>query len=88
MFEVRPDDGNPYGLLTDHSATITWGDGTPTSAGTIAILSGCGGVASPPVSNDYFEYQLIQLVDQERSSRGLPPFKRMDALDRAAVAGE
>ncbi len=37
-------DGNPYGLATDFTANIDWGD-TTSSAGTVTVLSGCGGVA-------------------------------------------
>jgi uncharacterized protein YkwD len=47
--------------------------------------TGCGGVASPPVSNAAFEQTLIELVNAERASHGnLPPLKRTDTLDQAA----
>ena len=35
-------DDNPFGVVGDFTATITWGDGTPASNGTISVNSGGG----------------------------------------------
>lgn len=43
----------------------------------------CGGQAPAPV-NSAFEQQVVTLVNAERTSRGLPPLKRVAALDQAA----
>ncbi len=45
--------------------------------------SGCGGINHPVVNADY-EQQVVDLVNTERANRGLPPYKRMTALDNAA----
>lgn len=47
----------------------------------------CGGVPSPPVTNEAFEKELVELVNAERakvSNGSLPPLKRVDPLDQAA----
>ena len=50
-----------------------------------AGYTGCGGVASPPVSNADYEQAVITLVNAQRASNGgLPPLKRVDPLDQAA----
>jgi hypothetical protein len=45
--------------------------------------SGCGGVVAP-VSHADFEERLVQLVNEERAERGLPPLKRSEPLGLAA----
>ncbi len=45
--------------------------------------SGCGGINQPVVNADY-EQQVLDLVNSERASNGLPPYKRVTALDEAA----
>lgn len=39
------------------------------------LISGCGGEIVPVV-NDAFEQEVVALVNQERTSRGIPPLKR------------
>ncbi len=34
------EDSNPFGTVADFSSTINWGDGTPTSSGTVTASSG------------------------------------------------
>lgn len=46
-------------------------------------FSGCGGINQPAVNADY-EQQVVDLVNTERAARGLPPYKRVTALDEAA----
>lgn len=46
-------------------------------------FSGCAPVYLQAV-NAAFEQQVVELVNQERSARGLPPLKRIEALDQAA----
>jgi len=46
-------------------------------------FSGCGGINQPVVNADY-EQQVVDLVNTERANRGLPPYKRVTALDNAA----
>ncbi len=46
-------------------------------------FSGCAPVYLQAV-NSAFEQQVVELVNQERSARGLPPLKRIEALDQAA----
>jgi len=51
----------------------------------LPLYSGCGGVASPPVSNAEYEQRLVELVNQARlNNGGLPPLKRTDSLDQAS----
>ena len=45
--------------------------------------TGCGSVIASVVNADY-EQQVVELVNTERASRSLPPFKRVTALDQAA----
>ncbi len=45
--------------------------------------TGCGGQFPSPV-NDAYEQQVVELVNIERTSRGLPPLKRVPQLDQAA----
>jgi uncharacterized protein YkwD len=45
--------------------------------------AGCGGINHPVVNADY-EQQVVDLVNTERANRGLPPYKRVTALDEAA----
>jgi len=47
------------------------------------LMSGCGGEIVP-VINDAFEQEVVTLVNQERTSRGIPPLKRTSSLDEAA----
>jgi uncharacterized protein YkwD len=46
-------------------------------------FTGCGGINQPVVNADY-EQQVVDLVNTERANRGLPPYKRVTALDEAA----
>jgi hypothetical protein len=46
-------------------------------------FSGCGGINQPVVNAEY-EQQVVDLVNLERANRGLPPYKRVTALDEAA----
>jgi hypothetical protein len=46
-------------------------------------FTGCGGQAPQPVNSAY-EQQVVELVNAERTSRGLPPLKRVALLDQAA----
>jgi uncharacterized protein YkwD len=46
-------------------------------------FSGCGGINQPVVNANY-EQQVVDLVNTERANRGLPPYKRLTALDEAA----
>ncbi len=46
-------------------------------------FSGCGGINQPVVNADY-EQEVVDLVNTERANRGLPPYKRVTALDEAA----
>jgi uncharacterized protein YkwD len=46
-------------------------------------FSGCGGINQPVVNADY-EQQVVDLVNMERANNGLPPYKRVTALDEAA----
>jgi uncharacterized protein YkwD len=51
----------------------------------LPLYSGCGGVASPPVSNAEYEQRLVELVNQARLNNGsLPPLKRTSSLDQAS----
>lgn len=52
--------------------------GTPT-----LLYSGCGGEVVSP-QNSAYEQQVIDLVNQERTSRGLKPLKYSEGLTRAA----
>ena len=44
---------------------------------------GCGGVTAPVVNADS-EQQVVDLVNTQRASQGLPPLKRVIELDQAA----
>jgi uncharacterized protein YkwD len=60
--------------------------GTPVSVepGDVSITyTGCGGVTAPVV-NAAYEQEVVELVNAERADEGLPPLKRVAALDRAA----
>jgi uncharacterized protein YkwD len=46
-------------------------------------FSGCGGINQPVMNADY-EQQVVDLVNLERANNGLPPYKRVTALDEAA----
>ena len=46
-------------------------------------FAGCGGINQPVVNADY-EQQVVDLVNTERANIGLPPYKRVAALDEAA----
>ena len=46
-------------------------------------FSGCGG-QSLPVQNSDYEQRVVELVNIERSTRGMPPLKRSPNLDDAA----
>ncbi len=49
------------------------------------FYSGCAaGTENPSPVNESFENQIFTLVNAERSQRGLPPYTRLDKLDRAA----
>jgi uncharacterized protein YkwD len=53
------------------------------AAPTAPDYAGCGGITHPVVNADY-EQQVVDIVNSERANRGLPPFKRVTALDNAA----
>ena len=59
-----------------------WAD-EPTTAPGPALLEGCGGPQLPS-SNDAFEQEVVQLVNQIRLDNGLLPLKRVEALTHAA----
>ncbi|MCJ7737640.1 MAG: CAP domain-containing protein [Anaerolineae bacterium] len=46
--------------------------------------SGCGGVFGVPSSNKEYEQRVIDLVNSERTQRGLPPLKQVSSLTEAA----
>jgi uncharacterized protein YkwD len=46
--------------------------------------TGCGGVFGVLSSNEDYEWEVVRLVNQERTSRGLAPLKRVPSLDDAA----
>jgi len=46
-------------------------------------LTGCGG-QTPEEVNSAYEQQIVVIVNAERTSRGLPPLKRIALLDQAA----
>jgi uncharacterized protein YkwD len=46
-------------------------------------FSGCGG-EQVPVMQESFEQEVVDLVNQERASHGLPPLKQVEELSRAA----
>lgn len=48
-----------------------------------SAYSGCGGI-SPAAINTAYEQQVVDLVNTERANNGLPPLKRVTALDNAA----
>lgn len=61
-------DANPFGLLSDLSATIDWGDGTPKTAG---VVSGPqGGPFSVSGSHDYTELGLHTVTTTLTSKGG------------------
>jgi uncharacterized protein YkwD len=62
-------------------SSITRTDDSPQPAA--PDFSGCGGINQPVVNADY-EQQVVDLVNTERANRGLPPYKRITALDEAA----
>ncbi len=45
--------------------------------------SGCGGEVAPPV-NEAYEQQVVELVNQERAARDIPPLKRVSPLGDSA----
>lgn len=45
---------------------------------------GCGGVFGVPSSNESYEQEVVELVNDERAARGLPPLKHVALLDDAA----
>lgn len=51
--------------------------------GVSRCYTGCQGEIAPVVNAGY-EAQVVELVNQERASRGLPPLKRVATLDDAA----
>ncbi len=60
--------------------------GLPVTAGAIIMApeyTGCGG-QYPNAVNSVYEQQVVELVNTERTSRGLPPLKRVTLLDQAA----
>ena len=85
--------------LSSHERARGWVSSTPTALLPPVFVSyenrssavqqnspdykGCGGVDAPIVNADY-EQQVIDLVNVERTNRGIPPLKRADELDRAA----
>jgi uncharacterized protein YkwD len=57
---------------------------SPLDVGRSSInYSGCGDVLAP-VINAGFEQEVVYLINQERSARGLPPLKRVAELDESA----
>ena len=63
------------------ASSITRSDDSPQPAA--PDYSGCGGINHPMINADY-EQQVVDLVNTERANRGLPPYKRVTALDEAA----
>lgn len=63
------------------TSSITRSDDSPPPAA--PDFSGCGGI-NQPVANADFEQQVVDIVNTERANRGLPPYKRVTALDEAA----
>jgi uncharacterized protein YkwD len=60
--------------------------GIPVSAeanSTMLAYTGCGGVTAPVIRADY-EQEVVDLVNAERATLGLPPLKRVAQLDEAA----
>ncbi|MFL7892540.1 MAG: CAP domain-containing protein [Anaerolineales bacterium] len=57
--------------------------GMPDPDSPVLQFSGCGGEVVSPQNKD-FEQQVIDLVNQERSSRGLTPLEYSEGLTRAA----
>jgi uncharacterized protein YkwD len=49
----------------------------------LPLYTGCGGKAAP-VAHEAFEQSVVEMVNHERISRGLPPLKRSDKLTDAA----
>ncbi|HJW91761.1 MAG TPA: CAP domain-containing protein [Anaerolineales bacterium] len=47
------------------------------------LQTGCGG-SKTPIVDEAFEQRVVELVNRERTNRGLPPLKRSDHLDEAA----
>lgn len=73
-------------LSKSNITLMSVGIGSPVNLSTIyesGTLAGCGGQYPSPVNEDY-EQQVVELVNGERTSRGLPPLKRVPALDQAA----
>ncbi len=55
----------------------------PSSQPNAPDFSGCGGI-NQLVVNAAYEQEVVDLVNLERAKRGLPPYKRVTALDEAA----
>jgi len=50
---------------------------------TLPDMAGCGDTEAPVINSDY-ELAIVELVNQERASEGLPPLERIANLDSAA----
>lgn len=73
-------DGPPdQGLLPP--VAQTWNE-TPFSIG--PAYTGCGGVYDVPSSNEVYEQEILDRVNDVRGDHGLPPLKRSDDLDDAS----
>ncbi|GAP07430.1 cysteine-rich secretory protein family [Anaerolinea thermolimosa] len=68
------------GILGDPAST---GPAVPLGNEVTPLFSGCTRI-NVPVQNAAFEQQVVELVNQERASAGLPPLKRNLDLDYAA----
>jgi uncharacterized protein YkwD len=73
---VRAGDGEPERLGDPVSAEGGW-DHLPT-------YTGCGGVFGVASSSESYEWEVVRLVNQERTGRGHAPLKRVSSLDDAA----
>jgi len=58
--------------------------GAPALGSSLSSYSGCGGVYGVPPSNEEYEQAVVEMVNEERAQRGLPPLKRVSSLDDAA----
>lgn len=72
---VQAEDGGSSWLGSPVSTVGGW-DHLP-------AFTGCGGVPGVPSSNGGYEWEVLRLVNQERTSRGLAPLKRVSSLDDA-----
>lgn len=71
------------GLLTGSGAIEVSRLGYVSASGPDLCYSGCGGVYVP-VQSVTLEQELVDRINAERNSRGLPPLKRVTTLDDAS----